>query len=61
VGQQPTLEPGETFSYTSGCPLSTPDGTMEGRYTMVTEAGETFHAAIPAFSLDSPHAKRAVH
>ena len=44
-----------------GCPLSTPDGTMEGRYTMVTAAGETFQAAIPAFSLDSPHVKRAVH
>ncbi len=61
VGQQPTLEPGETFSYTSGCPLSTPDGTMEGRYTMVTAAGETFQAAIPAFSLDSPHVKRVFH
>ena len=61
VGQQPMLEPGETFSYTSGCPLSTPDGTMEGHYTMVTEAGESFQAAIPAFSLDSPHVKRAVH
>ena len=61
VGEQPTLGPGETFSYTSGCPLATPDGTMEGRYTMVTEAGATFQAAIPAFSLDSPHVKRAVH
>jgi ApaG protein len=61
VGKQPTLEPGESFSYTSGCPLSTPDGTMEGRYTMVTAKGETFQAAIPAFSLDSPHVRRAVH
>jgi ApaG protein len=61
VGQQPVLGPGETFSYTSGCPLGTPDGTMEGRYTMVTSSGDTFLAEIPAFSLDSPFAKRSVH
>ena len=61
VGQQPVLGPGETFSYTSGCPLTTPDGTMQGTYTMVTAGGETFQAEIPAFSLDSPHVKRAVH
>lgn len=61
VGQQPELGPGETFSYTSGCPLTTPDGTMEGSYTMVTKEGETFSASIPAFSLDSPFVKRVVH
>ena len=61
VGKQPVLGPGETFNYTSGCPLTTPDGTMEGSYTMVTAGGESFHAEIPAFSLDSPYAKRAVH
>jgi ApaG protein len=61
VGKQPVLGPGETFSYTSGCPLTTPDGTMEGSYTMVTGKGESFQAAIPAFSLDSPFAKRVVH
>jgi ApaG protein len=61
VGKQPVLGPGETFSYTSGCPLTTPDGTMEGTYTMVTGKGESFQAAIPAFSLDSPFAKRVVH
>ena len=61
VGEQPVLGPGETFSYTSGCPLTTPDGTMAGTYTMVTASGETFQAEIPAFSLDSPHAKRVVH
>ena len=61
VGKQPVLGPGETFSYTSGCPLTTPDGTMAGTYTMVTGSGETFYAEIPAFSLDSPHARRAVH
>ena len=61
VGKQPVLGPGESFSYTSGCPLGTPDGTMQGTYTMVTAGGETFEAAIPAFSLDSPHAKRSFH
>ena len=61
VGKQPVLGPGESFSYTSGCPLPTPDGTMQGSYTMVTAGGETFEAAIPAFSLDSPYAKRVVH
>ncbi|MFL5229478.1 MAG: Co2+/Mg2+ efflux protein ApaG [Microvirga sp.] len=61
VGEQPVLGPGETFSYTSGCPLTTPDGTMEGAYTMVTGTGESFQASIPAFSLDSPFAKRVMH
>jgi ApaG protein len=61
VGKQPVLEPGETFSYTSGCPLTTPGGTMVGRYTMVTAEGETFQAEIPAFSLDSPHVNRVLH
>lgn len=61
VGKQPVLNPGESFSYTSGCPLSTPDGTMQGRYGMVTAAGDTFDVEIPAFSLDSPHARRVVH
>jgi ApaG protein len=61
VGEQPVLGPGETFTYTSGCPLTTPEGTMEGDYTMVAASGETFRAEIPAFSLDSPHVKRVVH
>ena len=61
VGKQPVLGPGETFTYTSGCPLSTPDGTMQGTYTMVGADGETFPAEIPAFSLDSPFIKRVVH
>jgi ApaG protein len=61
VGKQPVLAPGETFTYTSGCPLTTPDGTMEGVYIMVAADGETFEAAIPAFSLDSPHVKRVMH
>ena len=61
VGKQPVLGPGETFTYTSGCPLTTPDGTMEGVYIMVGADGETFEANIPAFSLDRPHAKRVMH
>ncbi|GJD60709.1 Co2+/Mg2+ efflux protein ApaG [Methylobacterium frigidaeris] len=61
VGKQPVLGPGESFSYTSGCPLTTPDGTMEGTYTMATSDGRSFEAAIPAFSLDSPHVRRVMH
>ena len=54
VGKQPVLQPGETFEYTSGTPLSTPSGIMVGSYQMVTTAGEQFDVAIPAFSLDAP-------
>lgn len=54
VGEQPVLEPGETFRYQSGCPLTTPSGIMQGSYRMVTHSGETFDAEVPAFSLDSP-------
>ena len=55
VGEQPVLKPGEKFEYTSGTPLSTPSGIMVGAYQMETADGERFDAAIPAFSLDSPH------
>ena len=61
VGKQPVLQPGESFSYTSGCPLTTPDGLMAGTYTITTIAGESFEAEIPAFSLDSPHVRRSLH
>jgi ApaG protein len=61
VGEQPVLGPGESFSYTSGCPLTTPSGTMQGSYTMETADGLTFRAEIPTFSLDIPHAKRVLH
>ncbi|HEY4253375.1 MAG TPA: Co2+/Mg2+ efflux protein ApaG [Roseomonas sp.] len=57
VGEQPVLEAGESFEYTSGTPLSTPSGFMRGHYhMMVSASGESFDAVIPAFSLDSPHA-----
>jgi ApaG protein len=62
VGEQPVLEPGETFEYTSGTPLETPSGFMVGAYHMVVAAsGENFDVAIPAFSLDSPHQPGRIH
>jgi ApaG protein len=56
VGEQPTLEPGQSFTYTSACPLETPFGTMHGTYQMVTNTGERFDAEIAPFSLGEPHA-----
>jgi ApaG protein len=55
VGEQPVLNPGDAFEYTSGTPLPTPSGIMVGSYEMETRDGATFEVAIPAFSLDSPH------
>jgi ApaG protein len=54
VGEQPVLAPGESFRYTSACPLSTPVGTMHGAYQMVTADGERFDARIAPFSLAMP-------
>lgn len=56
VGYQPTLKPGEEFQYTSGCPLSTPVGAMQGEFNMVTAKGEKFDARIDPFRLAVPHA-----
>jgi ApaG protein len=55
VGQQPTLGPGEEFTYTSGCPLTTPFGKMEGTYQMVTRSGEFFDVNIAPFTLSEPY------
>jgi ApaG protein len=55
VGEQPTLAPGESFEYTSACPLTTPFGTMHGTYQMVTPGGEHFDAEIAPFVLSEPH------
>jgi ApaG protein len=55
VGKQPTLGPGESFEYTSGCPLSTPFGIMEGTYQMVTTSGDQFDAKIAPFTLSEPY------
>jgi ApaG protein len=56
VGQQPTIEPGDSFSYTSAVVLDTPVGSMHGDYQMETHDGRSFAAAIAAFSLAVPHA-----
>ena len=62
VGEQPLLEPGEAFEYTSGTPLDTPSGFVVGAYHMVIpSSGENFDVAIPAFSLDSPHQNSQIH
>jgi ApaG protein len=56
VGEQPVLEPGEAFEYTSFCPLPTPIGSMHGTYQMVTAGGSAFDAEIAPFPLAVPHA-----
>ena len=56
VGEQPVLEPGESFEYTSFCPLPTPIGSMHGSFQMVTAQGGAFDAEIAPFSLAMPHA-----
>ena len=55
VGQQPNLQPGESFEYTSGCVLETPHGTMHGTYQMVRADGERFDAEIAPFLLAVPN------
>ncbi|HWL67917.1 MAG TPA: Co2+/Mg2+ efflux protein ApaG [Geminicoccus sp.] len=61
VGEQPRLEPGDTFEYTSGTPLTTPTGMMLGSYQMVNDQGEEFDVRIPAFSLDAPGTTATLH
>ncbi|HEX3665958.1 MAG TPA: Co2+/Mg2+ efflux protein ApaG [Rhizomicrobium sp.] len=61
VGTQPVLEPGQSFEYTSGCPLSTASGAMNGRYMMRSTSGEAFEVEIPIFLLESPHERRQIH
>jgi ApaG protein len=61
VGAQPVLAPGQSFEYTSGCPLTTASGTMAGSYQMKKLAGEQFEAEIPAFLLESPYERRQLH
>jgi len=51
VGEQPVLVPGDSFAYTSACPLGTPVGTMRGSYQMMTDGGATFDAEIAPFTL----------
>ena len=54
VGQQPLLEPGQSFEYTSGYPLTSPYGAMRGSYQMVTADGQQFDAEIAEFALRAP-------
>ena len=56
IGEQPTIQPGEIYEYSSGAVLQTPVGSMKGSYQMVDATGETFDATIPIFTLASPTA-----
>ncbi|MEJ6789762.1 Co2+/Mg2+ efflux protein ApaG [Brevundimonas sp. BR2-1] len=61
VGEQPTIQPGDSYSYASGCPLGTASGSMMGGYSMTDDAGRMFEVAIPAFSLDVPGDRRVLN
>ena len=55
IGEQPHLQPGEGFQYTSGTFMNTPFGTMHGSYQMINDDGEKFDASIPSFQLIAPN------
>lgn len=55
IGKQPKLAPGQSFEYTSGCPLTTPFGSMQGTYKMVNRAAEQFDIEIAPFILSEPY------
>ena len=61
VGEFPILQPGESFEYTSGTPLKTTNGFMQGFYLMSQNNGEQLKIDIPTFSLDSPYGKKNLH
>ncbi|MGI4818136.1 MULTISPECIES: Co2+/Mg2+ efflux protein ApaG [unclassified Brevundimonas] len=61
VGEQPVIEPGDSFAYASGCPLTTPSGSMVGAYFMQDPEGHMFEVAVPHFSLDVPDARRTLN
>ena len=61
VGETPIIMPGHSYSYTSGCPLTTPSGIMVGSFQMAAGDGELFDVSVPAFSLDSPHSMRTLN
>ena len=61
VGESPVLSPGDSYQYTSGCPLNTPSGTMIGHYTMRRDDGSRFTVRVPAFSLDLPDPARTIN
>jgi ApaG protein len=56
VGEQPVIEPGQSYQYTSGCPLPTPYGSMQGSYQLVTSGGTRFDAEVARFELRDPGA-----
>jgi ApaG protein len=55
VGNQPVLAPGQSFEYTSGCPLTTPFGSMHGTYQMISQADKQFDVEIAPFTLTEPY------
>jgi ApaG protein len=55
VGKQPVLAPGQSFEYTSGCPLTTPFGSMHGTYQMIQDGSEQFDVEIAPFTLTEPY------
>jgi len=61
VGEQPVIQPGSAFEYTSGAPLETPSGFMTGTYQVRAVSGENFEIDIPLFALESPYESRRVH
>ena len=61
IGEQPTIQPGESYAYASGCPLGTASGSLAGGYYMTDATGRTFEAAIPPFSLDVPGERRVLN
>ena len=61
VGEQPVIAAGASYAYASGCPLPTDSGSMVGAYFMTDADGRSFEADIPAFSLDTPGARRVLN
>ena len=55
IGQQPVMRPGESFQYSSWCPLQTPTGSMRGTYQMVRSDGEQFDIEIAPFALKAQY------
>ena len=60
VGEQPFIEAGSSYSYSSACPLKEACGMMIGIFHMLSESGEAFDIDVPAFSLDSPDGRSAI-
>ena len=61
VGEQPVIQPGDEFEYTSGTPLSTESGLMHGSYQMQSLDGKKFEVTIPPFSLDIPNGENKLN